>query len=74
MSTFTYQQMIMNDIRGLPLDILAEIADFVAFKRQKHFQPQTFESYYQLFDTISEQEEAHFLAELDEFGFDAPIE
>jgi hypothetical protein len=37
-----YQQLIVQGIRGLPAEILAEIADFVYFLRKRIQQPDIF--------------------------------
>lgn len=39
----SYEQRIIEGIKGLPQEFLAEIADFVYFVRQRHTQPQAFE-------------------------------
>ena len=39
----SYEQLITEGIKGLPQELLAEIADFVYFIRQRFTQPQTFE-------------------------------
>ena len=41
--TQNYEQLIVEGIKGLPPEILAEIADFVYFVRQRAIQPQAFE-------------------------------
>jgi hypothetical protein len=38
-----YEQLIVEGIKGLPPEILAEIADFAYFIRQRALQPQAFE-------------------------------
>jgi len=43
MTSQTYEQIIVEGIRGLPPDMLAEIADFVYFVRKRATQPQAFE-------------------------------
>ena len=40
MTTQTYQQLIIEGIKGLPLEVLAEIADFIYFVRKRALQPQ----------------------------------
>jgi len=42
MTTQTYEQLIIQGIKGLPPETLAEIAAFVYFVRQRALQPQTF--------------------------------
>jgi hypothetical protein len=65
MTTQTYQQLILEGIKGLPLDLLAEIADFVYFVRQRALQPQVFEEERQAallradLRQLSRDEEAH---------------
>ena len=44
MSTQTYEQLIINGIRGLPPEMLAEIADFVYFLRKRIIDPEAFEA------------------------------
>ena len=39
----SYEQRITEGIKGLPQELLAEIADFVYFVRQRFTQPQAFE-------------------------------
>jgi hypothetical protein len=34
-----YQELIMEGVKGLPTDILAEVADFVYFVRKRALQP-----------------------------------
>ena len=43
MTTQTYQQVILEGIRDLPNDALAEIADFVFFLRKRTFDREGFE-------------------------------
>ena len=43
MTTQTYQQLIIEGIKGLPPETLVEIVDFIYFLRQRTFQPQVFE-------------------------------
>ena len=65
MTTQTYQRLILEGIKGLPLEILAEIADFVYFVRQRALQPQVFEAERQAallraeLSQLSRDEEAH---------------
>ncbi|MBI1800860.1 MAG: hypothetical protein HY259_01575 [Chloroflexi bacterium] len=44
MATTIYEQLIAEGIKGLPPDMLAEIADFVYFIRKRALQPQAFEA------------------------------
>ena len=37
-----YQQLIVQGIRGLPTETLAEIADFIYFLRKRSQQPEVF--------------------------------
>jgi hypothetical protein len=43
MTEQAYRQLIIKGIQGLPLEVLAEIADFIYFLRKRALQPQTFE-------------------------------
>lgn len=40
MTAQEYEQLIVNGIKGLPDESLAEIANFICFLRQRHLQPQ----------------------------------
>ncbi|MCZ6680283.1 MAG: hypothetical protein O7E52_23885 [Candidatus Poribacteria bacterium] len=44
MITPNYQQLIIERIKGLPSETLAEIADFIYFLRKRQFQPLAFEA------------------------------
>ena len=43
MTSQTYEQIIVEGIKGLPQEMLAEIADFVYFVRKRATQPQAYE-------------------------------
>jgi hypothetical protein len=43
MTSPTYQQIILDGIKGLPPETLAEIVDFIYFVRKRALQPQEFE-------------------------------
>lgn len=74
MTTQTYQQLIIEGIKGLPPEILAEIADFIYFVRKRTLHPQAFEE--ELRDALlrvelkqlSRDEEAHLEKEFE--GYD----
>jgi hypothetical protein len=74
MTIQTYQQLIIEGIRGLPPEILAEIADFIYFVRKRALQPQAFEEDLQnallRFELrqLSRDEEAHLEKEFE--GYD----
>ena len=38
-----YQELIMEGVKGLPIEILAEVADFVYFVRQRVLHPRMME-------------------------------
>ena len=65
MTTPTYQQLIIEGMKGLPPEVLAEIADFVYFVRKRVLQPQAFEEEIQNtllreeLRQLSRDEEAH---------------
>lgn len=54
MTTQVYQQLIIEGIKDLPPEILAEITDFVFFLRKKALHPRAFEA--ELQDTLLEAE------------------
>ncbi len=80
MTTQTYQQLITEGIKGLPLEILAEIADFVFFVRKRVVQPEAFEE--ELHNALlraelrqlSYNEEAHLEKELEGYDQLYPLE
>lgn len=41
--TKTYQQLIIEGIKGLPPEALAEVVDFIYFVRKRILEPQAFE-------------------------------
>ena len=43
MTTQTYEQLIMEGIKGLSPKVLAEIADFVYFLRRRALEPKAFQ-------------------------------
>ena len=65
MTTPTYQQLILEGMKGLPPEVLAEITDFVYFVRKRILQPQAFEEEIQHtllreeLRQLSRDEEAH---------------
>ena len=74
MTTQSYQQLILEGIKGLPPEILAEIADFIYFVRKRAVQPQVFEEELQNalmrveLRQLSRDEEAHVEKEFE--GYD----
>ena len=73
MITQNYQQLIIEGIKGLPPETLAEIADFIFFARKRTFQPQAFEEEIQhsLLNAelrqLSRDEVAHLEKEFDDY-------
>jgi hypothetical protein len=73
-TTQTYQQLIIEGIKGLPPEILAEIADFIYFVRKRVLEPQTFREELQNallrveLRQLSRAEEAHLEKEFE--GYD----
>lgn len=69
-----YQQLIIEGIKGLPQEMLAEIADFVYFVRRRTLQPQAFEEELRNallrveLKQLSRDEEAHLEKEFE--GYD----
>ena len=46
----SYEQLILEGIRGLPADVLSEIVNFVYFMRQRTIHPQRLQS--ELYQTL----------------------
>lgn len=73
MTTQNYQQLIIEGIKGLPPETLAEIVDFIYFVRKRVLQPQTFEEELQnaLLNAelrkLSRDEEDHLEKEFEEY-------
>ena len=73
MTSQNYQQLIIEGIKGLPPDILAEIANFVYFIRKRAMQPQDFEEemHNALLNIelkqLSRQEEEHLEKEFEDY-------
>jgi hypothetical protein len=70
MSAQTYQQLILEGIKGLPPEILAEILDFVYFVRRRVLQPDLFEEEVQQLvelKQLSRQETTHLEQEFENY-------
>ena len=73
MTSQNYQELIIEGIKGLPPDILAEIANFVYFIRKRAMQPQDFEEemHNALLNIelkqLSRQEEEHLEKEFEDY-------
>ena len=71
--TQNYEQLIAEGIKGLPPEILAEIADLIYFVRQRALQPQVFEEELQKallgaeLRQLSRDEEAHLEKEFEDY-------
>ena len=71
-----YEQLIVEGIKGLPQDVLAEIAHFVLFMRKRITQPQTFEAELQAtlleedIEQLRQAELAHLEDEFENYEFD----
>ena len=80
MTTQTYQQLIIEGIKGLPPEILAEIVDFIFFVRKRVIQPEVFEAELQnvllRFDLrqLNRDEETHLEKEFEGYEQLYPIE
>ncbi len=74
MMTQTYQQLIIEGVKDLPLEALAEIVDFIYFLRKRVLQPEIFEEELQStllnfeLRQLSRNEEAHLEKEFE--GYD----
>lgn len=74
MTTQNYEKLIVEGIKGLSPEILAEITDFIYFMRQRALHPETFEE--ELRNTLlraelgqlSRKEETHLEKEFE--GYD----
>lgn len=73
MTTKTYQQLIIEGIKGLPPEVLAEIVDFIYFVRKRAMNPQAFEAELQNallrveLRQLSRDEEAHLEKEFEAY-------
>ena len=76
MTSQTYQQVILEGIRDLPSDALAEIADFVFFLRKRTFDREGFERDIQsvLLSDLSHAEESHLETEIEGYEQQFPRE
>jgi len=80
MTTQTYQQLIIEGIKGLPPEILAEIVDFIFFVRKRVIQPEVFEAELQNvllrldLRQLNRDEETHLEKEFEGYEQVYPIE
>jgi hypothetical protein len=80
MTQHPYEQLILEGIKGLSPEILAEIVDFIYFVRKRTFQPQAFEEelYNALLNAelrqLSHNEEAHLEKEFEDYDRHYPRE
>ena len=80
MMTQTYQQLIIEGVKDLPLETLAEIVDFIYFLRKRVLQPEIFEEELQStllnfeLRQLSRNEEAHLEKEFEEYDKRYPHE
>ncbi len=74
MTAQNYKQLIIEGIKGLPPEVLAEIVDFIYFVRKRVLQPQAFEEELQELQgalvnielqQLSRDEEAHLEKEFE---------
>ncbi len=80
MTQHPYEQLILEGIKGLSPEILAEIVDFIYFVRKRTFQPQAFEE--ELHNALlnaelrqlSHNEEAHLEKEFEDYDRHYPRE
>jgi len=69
-----YEQLIIEGIKGLPKEVLAEIVDFVCFVRKRFMQPQSFEAELQAIlveqdlNQLRQAELAHLEQEFEDYG------
>ena len=75
-----YEQLIIEGIKGLPQDVLAEIAHFVFFMRKRITHPQSFEAELQTvlleedLTHLWEAELVHLEEEFTNYEQDYPLE
>jgi hypothetical protein len=80
MTTQAYQQLIIEGIKGLPPEALAEIVDFIYFVRKRALQPEAFEEELQNallnieLRQLSRDEEAHLEKEFEDYDARYPRE
>jgi hypothetical protein len=80
MTTQTYLRMIVQGIRDLPAEALAEILDFVLFLRKRTLDPESFEREVEgiLLNAelagLSRDEQAHLEAEFEDYDRNFPRE
>jgi hypothetical protein len=80
MTTQTYQQLIIEGIKGLPSETLVEIVDFIYFLRKRALQPQAFEEELKNallnaeLQQLSRDEEAHLEKEFEDYDKLYPCE
>ncbi len=73
MTTQAYEQIILEGIKGLPAETLAEITNFVLFVRKRVLQPAVFEDELQQLlirhdlQQLSRDEEAHLEKEFENY-------
>ena len=74
MSTKDFQQLIIEGIKDMPSEALAEIADFVYFVRKRLINPKDYEQELQTvligleLSKLSDKEEAHLEEEFKNYG------
>lgn len=80
MTTKEYEELIINGIRGLPPETLAQIADYVYFIRQRVTHPKQFEAALHQallnseLQTLAEDEFLHLEEEFADYQQKYPIE
>ncbi len=80
MTRSTYDDLILQGIKGLPPDVLAEIVDYIYFVRKKIFQPTAFQDEIHAImmgrelDVLSQNELAHLEDEFKDYQARYPHE
>ena len=73
MSAESFEQLILEGVKGLPTEVLAEITDFVYFVRKRVLQPQAYEDELHALrlraelKQLSRDEEAHLEREFENY-------
>lgn len=74
MTTPDYQYLILEGLKGLPPEVLAEINDFVYFVRKRVLQPDVFADELVALQRLSRAETAHLEAEFENYERRYPLE
>ena len=80
MTAQSYQRVILEGIRGLPAETLAEIAEFILFVRKRVLEPEAFDDELRAIllnaelKQLSRAEEMHLESEFENYEQQFPLE